>query len=77
MASVTITSMSDKQKQDVESTVRKEQGRLFAFIRNRVSDRQDAEDILQDVFVQFVTYIIYIIRGFYEVFFKTNRKLFR
>lgn len=54
MASAAITTMSEKQKQDVEKTVRKEQGRLLAFIRNRVSDRQDAEDILQDVFVQFV-----------------------
>lgn len=54
MASAVITSMSEKQKHDVELTVRKEQGRLLAFIRNRVADRQDAEDILQDVFVQFV-----------------------
>lgn len=37
-----------------EETFRKEQGRLLNFIRGRVSSLEEAEDILQDVFFQFV-----------------------
>jgi RNA polymerase sigma factor (sigma-70 family) len=37
-----------------ESTFLKEKGRLLGFIRNRVSSLEEAEDILQDVFYQFV-----------------------
>jgi RNA polymerase sigma factor (sigma-70 family) len=33
---------------------RREQGRLRSFVRNRVSDERDAEDILQDVFYELV-----------------------
>ncbi len=33
---------------------RREQGRLRGFVRSRVSDEADAEDILQDVFYQLV-----------------------
>ncbi len=40
--------MADK----LESTVRSERGRLFDFIRRRVRNEEDAEDILQDVFYQ-------------------------
>ena len=36
----------------VDSAVRKERQRLFNFIRGRVRTREDAEDILQDVFFQ-------------------------
>ena len=39
----------------VESTIRTERKRLFDFIRRRVQTEEDAEDILQDVFYQFVT----------------------
>jgi len=39
----------------VEQTVRTERRRLFAFIRHRVRNEADAEDILQDVFYQLVT----------------------
>jgi RNA polymerase sigma factor (sigma-70 family) len=38
----------------VESTLRKERGRLFNFIKKYVPSKEDAEDILQDVFYQFV-----------------------
>lgn len=38
----------------VADTVEREQGRLRRFIRSRVPDRQDAEDILQEVFYEFV-----------------------
>ncbi|TLY31854.1 MAG: sigma-70 family RNA polymerase sigma factor [Ignavibacteria bacterium] len=38
----------------VDRTVRSERRRLFEFILRRVNSREDAEDILQDVFYQFV-----------------------
>lgn len=37
-----------------EETFLKEKGRLLGFIRNRVSSLEEAEDIMQDVFYQFV-----------------------
>jgi len=37
-----------------EKTFLKEKDRLLSFIRNRVSSTEEAEDILQDVFYQFV-----------------------
>jgi RNA polymerase sigma factor (sigma-70 family) len=37
-----------------EQTFLKEKDRLLGFIRNRVSSSEEAEDILQDVFYQFV-----------------------
>src|SRR5690606_13665512 len=38
-----------------EQTFLREKDRLLSFIRNRVSTVEEAEDILQDVFFQFVT----------------------
>jgi RNA polymerase sigma factor (sigma-70 family) len=38
----------------IETTIRKEKGRLFNFIRKNVPTKEDAEDILQDVWYQFV-----------------------
>lgn len=38
----------------IEQTLRKERPRLLNFIRKRVPDRDEAEDILQDVFTQLV-----------------------
>jgi RNA polymerase sigma factor (sigma-70 family) len=38
----------------IEQTLRKERPRLLNFIRKRVPDREEAEDILQDVFTQLV-----------------------
>ena len=35
-------------------TIRREQGRLRSFIRTRVADIEDAEDILQDVFCELI-----------------------
>ncbi len=43
-----------EQDQAIADTIRKEQGRLRRFIRKRVSDAEDAEDILQDVFFELV-----------------------
>ena len=37
-----------------EQTFLREKGRLLSFIRNRVSSLEEAEDILQDVFYQFI-----------------------
>jgi RNA polymerase sigma factor (sigma-70 family) len=38
----------------IEQVARREEGRLLSFIRQRVSSREDAEDILQDVLYQFL-----------------------
>ena len=38
----------------VERTLVKERGRLFNFIKKYVPSKEDAEDILQDVFYQFI-----------------------
>ena len=37
----------------IEETVNRERGRLFGFIRKRVASEEDAEDLLQDVLLQF------------------------
>src|SRR5688500_6792413 len=44
----------DLAMQAKEQTFLKEKDRLLSFIRNRVSTVEEAEDILQDVFFQFV-----------------------
>lgn len=46
--------MADQQDQRIAEAVRQEQGRLWNFIRRRVPDAGDAEDILQDVFYELV-----------------------
>jgi RNA polymerase sigma factor (sigma-70 family) len=38
----------------IEKTIKKESGKLFNFIRKNVPSKEDAEDILQDVFYQFI-----------------------
>ncbi len=52
-ASISVPSMAQQHEQ-ISKTVQKEQKRLFRFIRERVPQDADAEDILQDVFYQFV-----------------------
>ncbi len=53
METLTITAeMALEKRQVVENTVSKESNRLLNFIKTRVSDNNDAEDILQDVFIQ-------------------------
>ena len=47
--------MTEKIK-TIEKTFVKEKSALFNFIRKFVSSREDAEDILQDVFYQFISY---------------------
>src|SRR6059036_3417607 len=41
-----------EQDQRISEVVERERSRLFNFIRRRVPDRRDAEDILQDVFYE-------------------------
>jgi RNA polymerase sigma factor (sigma-70 family) len=42
------------EKQNVEKIIREYQPRLKSFIRKRVSNTEDAEDVLQDVFYQLI-----------------------
>ena len=46
--------MTVERNASAEAAVRAERKRLFDFIRRRVRTEEDAEDILQDVFYQFV-----------------------
>lgn len=53
MEAITITAeMAIEKRQVVEEAVANESNRLLNFIKSRVSDKNDAEDILQDVFIQ-------------------------
>jgi DNA-directed RNA polymerase specialized sigma24 family protein len=51
---LSIEWMTAKQDQRISETVEREQSRLRNFIRRRVPDEDDAEDILQDVFYELV-----------------------
>jgi RNA polymerase sigma factor (sigma-70 family) len=46
--------MTAKQEQDATAVFRQERGRLRNFIRKRVANESDAEDILQEVFSELV-----------------------
>ena len=46
--------MSQDQDQRISAVVQREQSRLRRFIRRRVADPRDVEDILQEVFVELV-----------------------
>jgi RNA polymerase sigma factor (sigma-70 family) len=50
----TIEWMTTEQDRRISAAVHKERVRLRNFIRKRVADEADAEDILQDVFYEFV-----------------------
>jgi RNA polymerase sigma factor (sigma-70 family) len=50
----TIEWMTTEQDRRISAAVQKERARLRNFIRKRVADEADAEDILQDVFYEFV-----------------------
>jgi RNA polymerase sigma factor (sigma-70 family) len=52
-ATMTLPDRADPDR-DITATVRRESGRLGDFIRRRVRDPGDAEDILQDVLEEFV-----------------------
>ncbi len=51
---LSVEEMVDEQNQRIAETIVREQARLRNFIRRRVPDRGDAEDILQDVFSELV-----------------------
>jgi RNA polymerase sigma factor (sigma-70 family) len=51
---VGLQQMAIEQDQRISEVVRREQSRLRNFIRRRVPDPRDAEDILQDVFYELV-----------------------
>lgn len=44
--------MTAEQNEQITETVQKERRRLFSFIKDRVPENEDAEDILQDVFYE-------------------------
>ncbi len=51
---LTYNAMMAEQDKRIAETVSRERGRLGNFIRRRVPDASEAEDILQDVFYEFV-----------------------
>src|ERR1700683_3359158 len=51
---LSISEMVDEQDRQISEAIAQEQARLRNFIRRRVPDRSDAEDILQDVFYELV-----------------------
>ncbi len=46
--------MTSSEKHKVEETYQQEKGRLLGFIRNRIPDETEAEDVLQDVFLRLI-----------------------
>lgn len=53
-AAILEASMADKQKRNITGVINDYSKRLLGFIRKRVSNEADAQDILQDVFYQFI-----------------------
>jgi RNA polymerase sigma factor (sigma-70 family) len=53
-ATLTYNALMADQDKRIAETVMRERGRLANFIRRRVPDASEAEDILQDVFYEFV-----------------------
>src|SRR5436190_12714987 len=52
-AAIAITgTMTAEQNEQITETVQKARRRLFSFIKDRVPEAEDAEDILQDVFYE-------------------------
>ena len=54
MSAASLERMTLEQDQRISEVVTREQSRLRSFIRRRVPDPRDAEDILQDVFYELV-----------------------
>lgn len=50
----TANALMDEQDKHITETISQERGRLRNFIRRRVPDANEAEDILQDVFFEYV-----------------------
>jgi len=51
---LSIDFMTDEQNRRIVQTVEREQGRLRTFIRRRIMDESEADDILQEVFYELV-----------------------
>ena len=49
-----LESITEVQNKEMDSTINKEQGKLLRFINSRMPSAEDAEDVLQDVFYEFV-----------------------
>lgn len=54
METISISAMTTEQDERISQTVKLEQSRLLNFIRKRVPDKGDAEDVLQEVFYELV-----------------------
>jgi len=54
MSAAAATAMTQEQNRRIAETVSREGGRLRNFIRRRLPDPRDAEDLLQDVLIEFV-----------------------
>src|SRR5512137_1430172 len=54
MDAASLERMTSEKDQRISEVVKREQSRLRNFIRRRVPDPRDAEDILQDVFYELV-----------------------
>lgn len=54
MSATGVAGMASDDNQRIADVVQQEQSRLARFIRSRVADPRDAEDILQDVFYELV-----------------------
>jgi RNA polymerase sigma factor (sigma-70 family) len=54
-AALTHRLTSSAQDREISATIRRERGRLLAFIRRRVLDAAEAEDVLQEAFYELVT----------------------
>lgn len=55
MEAITTYEMTETKRVLIEETMRSERPRLLNFIKKRVPTSEDAEDLLQDVFVQLVS----------------------
>lgn len=53
-AAILEVNMADRQKRNITKVINEYSSRLLGFIRKRVNTDADAEDILQDVFYQFI-----------------------
>ncbi len=53
-SALSIDAMTREQDRRISAAVEQEQSRLLNFVRRRVPDQSDAEDILQDVFYELI-----------------------
>lgn len=64
---------TDSNRTDLDRLIVEHQPRLKSFIRKRVTNKEDADDILQDVFYQFITYMDGAVSPIYELSAWLNR----